>query len=171
MPVVSTLNNPTGTVVANAAIVEAAANGRCRASITYNSTDVIMDINGYFAAPASEAIRSIPLRRAAHLTAAATTVCRSSGELTVNIAGSPCAPSANAAGYVFNATVVPSPRLGYLTLWADSQPMPGVSTLNAYDGFVTSNMAIVPNTDGSTDALAGDGTTQLILDISGYFAP
>ncbi len=87
------------------------------------------------------------------------------------IATSPCAPPGNAAGYVFNATVVPSPRLGYLTLWADSQPMPGVSTLNAYDGFVTSNMAIVPNSNGSTDAYAGDGTTQLILDISGYFAP
>jgi hypothetical protein len=45
-----------------------------------------------------------------------------------------------------------------------------VSTLNAYDGFITSNVAIVPNLDGSIDAYAG-GLTQLILDISGYFAP
>ena len=45
-----------------------------------------------------------------------------------------------------------------------------VSTLNAYDGAVTSNMAIVPNQDGSTDAWA-EGATQLILDISSYFAP
>lgn len=36
--------------------------------------------------------------------------------------------------------------------------------------FVTSNMAIVPNMDGSIDAYAA-GLTQLILDISGYFAP
>jgi hypothetical protein len=43
--------------------------------------------------------------------------------------------------------------------------------LNAHDGFITSNMAIVPNTDGSIDAYAGYGYTQLILDISGYFAP
>ena len=48
--------------------------------------------------------------------------------------------------------------------------MPVVSTLNAYDGFVTSNLAIVPTTDGSINAYA-DGLTQLILDISGYFAP
>ena len=31
-------------------------------------------------------------------------------------------------------------------------------------------MAIVPNGDGKTDAFAA-GYTQLILDISGYFAP
>ena len=71
---------------------------------------------------------------------------------------------------MFNATVVPQPRLGYLTLWPDGQSMPTVSTLNAYDGFVTSNMAIVPNIDGTINAFASD-STHLILDISGYFAP
>jgi hypothetical protein len=45
-----------------------------------------------------------------------------------------------------------------------------VSTLNAADGFVTSNMAIVPNNNGSIDSYAA-GTTQLILDISRFFAP
>ena len=58
----------------------------------------------------------------------------------------------------------------YLTLWPDTQGMPVVSTLNAYDGLVTSNMAIVPNVNGSIDAYA-DGLTHLIMDISGYFAP
>ena len=47
---------------------------------------------------------------------------------------------------------------------------PTVSTLNAEDGFITSNMAIVPTNDGSIDAYAY-ALTQLILDISGYFAP
>ena len=45
-----------------------------------------------------------------------------------------------------------------------------VSTLNADDGAVTSNMAIVPTNNGLVDAYA-NGTTNLILDISGYFAP
>jgi hypothetical protein len=55
-------------------------------------------------------------------------------------------------------------------LWPDGQQQPVVSTLNAADGFITSNMAIVPSTNGSIDAYA-QGLTQLILDISGYFAP
>jgi hypothetical protein len=58
----------------------------------------------------------------------------------------------------------------YLTLWPHGEHQPTVSTLNALDGFITSNMAIVPTNDGSIDAYAA-GLTQLILDISGYFAP
>ncbi len=55
-----------------------------------------------------------------------------SGELTVNVAGSTCAPSVNAQAYVLNATVIPSGRLGFLTLWPNTQAQPNVSTLNAY---------------------------------------
>jgi hypothetical protein len=93
-----------------------------------------------------------------------------SGEKTVNAGGSPCAPPASAEAYVFNATVVPPGPLGYLTLWPDGQLRPQVSTLNAGDGYVTSNMALVPTTNGSIDAYAS-ALTQLILDITGYFAP
>lgn len=91
-------------------------------------------------------------------------------ELTVSVGGSSCAPPSTAQAYVFNATVVPSGSLGYLTLWADGQSQPTASTLNAIDGAITSNMAIVPTTNGSVDAYAA-GLTQLVLDISGYFAP
>lgn len=55
-------------------------------------------------------------------------------------------------------------------VWPDGQPQPVVSTLNALDGLITSNLAIVPNMGGSIAAQAA-GLTQLILDISGYFSP
>ena len=42
--------------------------------------------------------------------------------------------------------------------------------MNALDGAITSNMAILQNFDGETDADAS-GLTQLIVDISSYFAP
>ena len=66
--------------------------------------------------------------------------------------------------------MVPNGQLSYLTLWPDTEDQPLVSTLNAIDKSITSNMAIVPNINGKTDAYAA-GSTQLILDISGYFAP
>jgi hypothetical protein len=47
---------------------------------------------------------------------------------------------------------------------------PVVATLNALDGAITNNMAIVPTSDGKIDGLAS-GLTQLVLDISSYFAP
>jgi hypothetical protein len=65
---------------------------------------------------------------------------------------------------------VPQGYLGYLTLWPDGTTQPLVSTLNALDGSISSNMAIVPSTNGKVDAYAS-GLTQLILDISSYFAP
>lgn len=82
---------------------------------------------------------------------------------------SPCAPPSTAQGYVLNATVVPSGALSYLTLWPDGETQPWVSTLNADDGATTSNMAVVPSTDGSVDTFSSN-PTNLILDLFGYFA-
>ena len=42
--------------------------------------------------------------------------------------------------------------------------------MNADDGAVTSNMAIVPTTNGKINVFCTD-STNLILDISSYFAP
>ena len=46
-PLVSTLNDPTGTVVANAAIVPAGTSESIDVYVT-NQTDLIIDVNGYF---------------------------------------------------------------------------------------------------------------------------
>ncbi len=171
-PLASTLNNPTGTVVANAAIALAGEQGAI-AVYPSDTTDLLIDINGYFAEPWQGGYPFYPVAPCRAFDSRNNNGQPFTGERTVNVVGSPCAPPANAAAYVFNATVVPTSSLGYLTLWPDGSQggQPVVSTLNAYDGFITSNMAVVPNTNGSTDAYAGDGTTQLILDISGYFAP
>ena len=168
-PVVSTLNNPTATIVANAAIVPAGTKGAIAVYADQN-TQLIGDINGYFAPPdnglslyPSQPCRVIDTRSSGGAF---------DGQRTpaVNVAGSACPVPRAAQSYVFNTTVVPSGSLGYLTLWADGSPMPSVSTLNATDGEVTSNMAIVGNIDGSVDSYAA-GWTNLILDISSYFAP
>jgi len=171
-PGVSTLNALTGTTTANAAIVPAGMNGDIDVFAS-NDTDVVIDVNGYFAAPGAGGLSLYPVAPCRVIDTR--TVGNGQpfvGELTVNVVGGPCAPPSTAQAYTFNATVVPSGELGYLTLWPDCPTcqQPGVSTLNAIDGAITSNMAIVPNIDGSTDAFASN-LTQLILDISSYFAP
>ncbi len=171
-PVVSTLNDPTGTAVANVALVQAGTNGDIEVYASDN-TDLVIDINGYYAAPGGQ--NGLSLYPVAPCRVFDTRYVGNGkpfiNELTVQVANSECGPLLTAQAYVFNATVVPSGSLGYLTLWPDgggSKPL--VSTLNALDGAITSNMAIVPNIDGSTDAYASD-LTQLILDITSYFAP
>ncbi|MFZ0913075.1 MAG: choice-of-anchor tandem repeat GloVer-containing protein [Candidatus Korobacteraceae bacterium] len=171
-PLVSTLNDVPGTIIANAAIVPAGSSGNVSVYPS-NDTDVIIDINGYFG-PAG--LGGLSLYPAAPCRVIDTRHVGSgqpfSGTLTppVNVVGSQCEPPATAKAYVFNATVVPTGALGYLTLWPDGDPKPLVSTLNALDGSITNNMAIVPSSNGKVDAFAS-GITQLILDISSYFAP
>ena len=169
-PLVSTLNAPTGAVTANAAIVPAGTGGAIELFAT-NNTDMAIDINGYFAAPGGGGLSLYALtpcriedsRQPAGAAAFTAT-------LSVTASGVACGVPPEAQSLVLNATVAPSGELGYLTLWADGGSQPVVSTLNSLDGSVTSNMAVVSATDGVVDAYAA-GTTYLILDISGYFAP
>lgn len=173
LPIVSTLNDYTGTVVANAAVVPAGSQ-QMTSVYTTDQTNLLIDINGYFA-PASSGQNPLSLYVFAPCRVLDTRGSGGAftGELTVPVVSSPCEVPSAAQGYVFNATVVPT-NLQYLILWPDGEEQPVVSTLNAYDGAVTSNMAIIvpaaPNGDGKIDAWA-EGTTQLILDISSYFAP
>ena len=168
---VSTLNNLTGTNVANAAIIPAGNNGAITAYAS-NDTDLLIDVNGYFAAPGADGLSLYPQppcrvfdsRRIANGQPFSGTLIPA-----VDVLDSSCGPP-GAQAYVFNATVIPSPTLSYLTLWPVGEGQPLVSTLNAGDGWITSNMAILPTLNGSIDAYAA-GVTQLVLDISSYFAP
>jgi hypothetical protein len=171
-PLVSTLNNPTATVVANAAIVPAGVGGAIAVYPDQN-TDLVGDIDGYFAAPGEGGLSLYPAAPCRVIdTRRIGNGQPFTGTLTppVDVVDSVCAPPSSAQAYVFNATVVPSGYLGYLTLWPDSENRPVVSTLNALDGWITSNMAIVPSVNGKIDAYAA-GLTQMILDLSSYFAP
>jgi hypothetical protein len=172
-PTVSTLNDVLGLVIANAAIVVGDSSGQISAYATSN-TDLIIDINGYFA-PAGQG--GLSLYGVSPCRVIDTRKIGSgqpfTGTLTppVDVVDAGCAASSTAQAYVFNASVIPQGSLGYLTLWPDGQMQPVVSTLNATDGSITSNMAIVPTNDGSIDASATHGFTQLFLDLSAYFAP
>jgi hypothetical protein len=163
-------------VAANAAIVTMDQSASVSASST-TDVNLVMDITGYFAsaqlAPTGLSLyllspcRVFDTRRVTSDHLALPTGFN--GELTVPfVTDNPCSVPANAQAYVINATVVPLPVLGYLTLWADPTPQPVTTTLNAPDRYVASNMAIVTSFDGSIDAFASD-PTEMILDVSGYF--
>jgi hypothetical protein len=169
-PYVSTLNAPTGTTTANAAIVEGGTNGNISVYPT-SDADFIVDVNGYFAPYSVGSLYYYAVPPCRVLDTRSDVYPPFPGTYTVGVQTSPCGVSAAASAYVMNATVVPDGSLNHLTLWPSGAAQPNVSTLNAFDGDVTSNMAIVPTTNGAIDAFGAEpNPSQLILDISGYFA-
>src|SRR5208283_4901629 len=143
-------------------------------AVAVDDTQLLIDVNGYFAPAGQGGLSLYPAVPCRVLdTRKIGNGQPFSGQLSppVDVVNSVCGPSSTAQAYIFNATVVPMGSLGYLTLWPDGLSQPVVSTLNATDGAITSNMAIVPAGDqGKIDAYA-NGLTQLLLDISSYFAP
>jgi len=74
-----------------------------------------------------------------------------------------------ALAYSLNFTVIPPAGLGYLAGWPEGQPQPSVSILNDSSGTILANAAIVPAGTNGGITMAASNTTDLIIDINGYF--
>jgi hypothetical protein len=178
-PATSTLNSYTGTVVSNAAILPAGTSGAINVLST-QAANVVLDVNGYFG-PSTGGLRFYPV-----------TPCRVAdtrpGGGKTGFFGPPSMPAGtqrsfpvplggcniplNAAAYSLNVTVVPlTNHLGILSIWPAGQSLPGVSTLNSYDGRVVANAAIVPAGANGAISIYVTDAADVLFDINGYFAP
>jgi hypothetical protein len=179
-PVVSTLNAWTGLITANAAIVPVGAGG----SISFyasDATDLFFDINGYFGPPRASGLKFYPVtpcRVADTRSFAGMSGAFGPPSLAGNSArsfpvpSSACGIPSTAVAYSLNMTAAPSSSyLGWLTTWPSGTDEPVVSTLNAWDGLVRANAAIVPaGADGAISVYVSDAA-DVFFDINGYFAP
>jgi hypothetical protein len=86
-----------------------------------------------------------------------------------------CGISSQAVAVSLNVTVVQPSAGGYLTLWPSGTTQPVVSTINFVPTDVLANGAIVPLGSPGTSEIAvfngSPGATNIILDVTGYFAP
>lgn len=178
-PVVSTLNSFDGQVVPNAAIVPVGTAGAITAFAS-NDTDVVIDVNGYFAPPGGVGALNFQT----------VTPCRvadtrpdggktgnygpprlpAGGSRDMNIPNAGCGVPSTAQAFSLNITAVPPGFLGFVTAWPAGLSQPFVSNLNSWNGQVVANAAIVPGGNGSISLFASD-PTDLIVDINGYFVP
>ena len=174
-PLVSTLNSD-GRIKSNAAIVLAGAAGAISAFAS-NTTDLILDINGYFVAAPTAGLTFYPLGpcRIADTRVAANPLGGPfiSGQTAraFPVLSSPCSVPSQAQAYSVNFTAIPHGILGYITAFAAGQTQPPVSTLNAPTGAITANAAIVPAGSSGAISVFATNDTDLIVDINGYFAP
>jgi hypothetical protein len=182
MPGVSTLNDVSGALVANAALVPAGVSGAVDVYVP-QATDLIIDTDGYFASPGSPgALYFYPLTPCRVADTRAVGGSGLTGTLgppqmaagstrSFPVLSSSCGIPATVRAYSLNFTVVPPGPLNYISTWPTGQAMPLVSTLNDLSGTVLANAAIVPAGSGGAISVFAYSATDLVIDIDGYFAP
>jgi hypothetical protein len=145
-------------VKSNAAIVPAGTGGAISVFAS-NTTDVVLDVNGYFVrATVPSALAFFPF-----------TPCRIADTRTVaaplggpslvggqsrsfRIVSSTCGVPSSAQAYSLNFAAVPPGPLGFVTAFPTGQSQPPVSSLNDVTGTVAANAVIVPaGTGGGID--------------------
>ncbi|MBL8215774.1 MAG: BACON domain-containing protein [Bryobacterales bacterium] len=176
-PLTSTLNSFDGRVVANAAIVPAGPGGLIEAFVS-NPSELILDANGYFSKSTQSAAyafypvapcRLVDTRAGSGKTGALGAPGLGAATVrNVPVSGT-CGIPAGAKAVSVNVTVVPQGPLQYVTLWPTGSAQPLVSTLNAFEGDVVANAAIVPLGSGDQISAFATDATELIIDVNGYF--
>ena len=177
-PTISTMNSLDGRIKANAAIVPAGASGAISAFAS-NTTDLVLDIDGYFEPASGQTLQFYSLKPCRVLDTRKTDgdlggpYLQSGQERDFPVLESNCQIPNTAKAYSMNFTAVPynGELMGYLTVWAQGSSKPMVSTLNNLTATIVANAAIVPAGTGGGIAVYPSGNTQLVADIDGYFAP
>ncbi len=174
LPGVSSINSFAGRTLANNIIVPTSPDGSIDV-YAYQTTDFLMDINGYFApddGATGQFYFPVAQCRVYDTTAAQAPAFASETARSVNMAAGACSGiPASARGYAINVTAIPNGNpMPFLTAYPSGQPRPGASILNAFEGQTVTNFAIIPaGLGGQIDVFAYRGT-GVVVEIGGYFA-
>jgi hypothetical protein len=179
-PTSSTLNFPVGDNRANGVTV--ALSGTGSLSATYGAvgggtTHLVFDVTGFFV-PGSSGATFVPLTPARVLDTRVGNGLSGSfgaGVPRTFAARSRGAVPASATAVTGNLTVTEQTRLGFVFLGPSAVASPTSSTLNFPVGDNRANGVTVALSGtgalSATYGAVGGGTTQLVFDVTGYFAP
>jgi len=179
-PTTSTINFSVGQVLANGVTVGLSSTGTLSAtymSTAGNTTDLVFDVTGYFA-PGLEGSTYVPIVPArlldTRLGTGLTGPFSAGVPRTFQVTGLGGVPT-NADAVTGQVTVVNSTNSWAAYVGPDPVPNPGASTVNFLKGEVKGNGLDVGLGSGGTLSatyLSTSGsTTDLVFDVTGYFAP
>jgi len=180
----SNLNWTTGQVVSNLVTVQLGTNGTVDIySGSDGSVNVVADLQGYYgpASSTSGAGNYQPLSphricdtrpaNVSGLTDQCTGHAPGPGNvLTVQVAGHGTLPVTGISAVVLNVTAVTPSNSGYLTVYPAGVSRPTTSNLNFVpDQTVPNRVMVGLGTNGAIDVYNFSGTTNVIVDVTGYF--
>jgi hypothetical protein len=176
-PVVSNLNWVRGETVPNSVIVPIGTGGQVTIYNHTGSTDVVVDLEGYFApeSGASTAGAYVPLTPARITDTRAGSGDPNAGDtlgagssLNVQVTGEGGVP-AGATGAILNVTVTDTMGASFLTVYPGGT-MPTASNLNWTAGEIVANRVLAPlSSTGSITVYNHTGSADVVVDVDGYF--
>lgn len=183
-PNVSNLNFNAGSPTTNAVVVRIGTGGKVVIYNNLGSTDVVADLNGWFAAPAGTAaatggqfyfpispVRNLDSRVGVGTPNGDVGQLAGPGTIDVPVSGVGGVP-ANATAAVLNATATGSPGPeSFLTLYPTGTGRPLASNLNFVAGQTVPNLVMVRLGSGKVTLYNNLGSVFVISDIQGYYAP
>jgi hypothetical protein len=171
-PTVSNLLYEARRTIETAVLASVGADGKV-AIYSHGSTDVVVDIVGYYDVSApSRYVAVTPVREydTRDQSSPISNAKFAAGETrAITLAGVFSIPS-SATGIVFSATAVNNSSASYLTVWPLGQPRPLAADLlpNA-PNTLTDNLVVCGLTDLGVDVFNYAGQTDLVIDVVGYF--
>jgi hypothetical protein len=92
------------------------------------------------------------------------------GSLSVQVTGGGV-PASGVSAVVLNVTVTNTTAASYLTVWPDPTARPNASDLNWVAGETVPNLVVVElGSDGAVDIYNYSGSTDVIVDVEGYYS-
>jgi hypothetical protein len=176
-PVASNLNFYAGTTIANLVSVQVGSGGAITLYNAAGSTDVVVDLEGYYAAPNGSAGGEVALpparitdtRPGSGLPNAGRTLGPATS-LNVQVTGAGGVPASGVSGVILNVTVTNTTGPGWLVAWPTGATMPLASNLDWTAGTTIPNRVFVPiGSGGQVSVYNANGSTDVIIDVSGYF--
>lgn len=170
---VSTVNFARGRTAANLTITPVAADGAVAIYNPFGTTDVVVDVEGFFSRfPGSPFVPLAPRRvldTRSGVGAPAGAV-GPGGTLALAVGGTPGIPS-HASSVLLNLTATQSSTGGYLTAYPDGTTRPTASSVNFGPRQTVANELVAGlGNDGKLAITNAFGTTQVVGDLAGYYA-
>ena len=166
-PTASNLNWPAGTTIPNRVVVPVGSGGKIDIFNAAGSTNVIVDVGGYYAPTGNDYASTAPVRL---LDTRSGKALGPGGSMTLTIDGVDGIPSSGLTGVVLNVTVTGTTSPGYLAVYPTGDALPAVSDLNWSQGETIPNLVVVGvGSGGSVTIYNAHGTANVIADVEGWY--
>lgn len=178
-PDASNLNFTAGKTIPNMVIAPVSSSGEISIYNDAGTTDVIVDVLGWFPAANADAMKAVTPARVFNTRQGGATEdglgrpgakLGTGASMTFKVLGRGGVPANGVTSVALNVTVTGPTAESYLTVWPGGAKRPEASNLNFVGGLTIPNMVIVPvGANGEVSVFNASGETEVLVDVLGYF--